>query len=33
VAPGSPGLDSMPALTLEMALDAAERLLAAKVAA
>ena len=33
VAPGSPGLDSMPALTLEMARDAAERLLAAKVPA
>jgi ADP-heptose:LPS heptosyltransferase len=33
VAPGSPGLDSMPGLTLEMALAAAERLLAAKVPA
>ncbi|MDO9708205.1 glycosyltransferase family 9 protein [Paracraurococcus lichenis] len=33
VAPGSPALDSMPGLTLESALAAAERLLAAKVAA
>jgi ADP-heptose:LPS heptosyltransferase len=33
VAPGSPGLDSMPGLTLETALDAAERLLATRVAA
>lgn len=33
VAPGSPALDSMPGLTLEMALAAAERLLAAKVTA
>jgi ADP-heptose:LPS heptosyltransferase len=32
VAPGSPGLDAMPNLTLEAALEAAERLLAAPAA-